>query len=142
MPTIRTDLGDTRESARRLRFEPVGLITDTDVQKAIERAATQVQPITSTAVTFGMSPYTVLPTDTVLYVDTAGGAITINLQAAASRNGVPLSIKDVTGHANANNITITPNGAETIDTLAMLPINADFGGYKLAPRAASYTIIP
>lgn len=36
------------------------------------------------------------------------------LPAASSRNGLPLTFKDL-GQAAANNITITPNGAETID---------------------------
>lgn len=143
MTILRTDLGNTRESARRLRFEPTGAITQTNVQKALEQAASQPPAITSTAINFAMSPYTVLSTDTVLYVDTSGGAVTINLQAAAARLGVPLVVKDITGNANANNVTLTPNGVETIDGLATYPINVDFGGWKLNPRSAiGYTVSP
>lgn len=39
------------------------------------------------------------------------------LPAAATRNGAPLTFKDL-GQAGAHNITITPNGVETIDGAA------------------------
>lgn len=146
MTIVRTDLGDTRESASELRFSPVGAVTKTNVQAAIEQVATQVAPpappVVGTNINFGMSPYTVLAADTVLYVDTSGGAVEIRLQAALDRAGVPISIKDVTGNAAANNITLTPNGAETIDGLASLPIDVDFGGYRLNAIANAYTVAP
>lgn len=40
MSTVRTDLGDTRESARRERFEPSGSISSTNTQEAVEEAST------------------------------------------------------------------------------------------------------
>lgn len=143
MTTVRTNLGNTRESARQIRFEATGPITQLNVQKAIEQIASAPQAILPTAVTFASSPYSVVLADTVLYIDTSGGAVTINLQAAATRVGVPLSIKDISGNANANNVTLTPNGAETIDGLATLAINSDFGGWRLNPRSGiGYTVAP
>jgi hypothetical protein len=142
MTTVRTDLGNTKESARRERFEPTGSITATNVQKAIEQAVSQPIAIVPTAVAFAASPYTVLATDVALYVDPTGGAITINLQASAARAGVPLIIKDVTGHAAANNISLVGNGAETTDSLATYLINADFGGVTLNPLTGGYTVAP
>ena len=142
MTILRTNIGNTRERARQLRFEPAGAITQTNVQKAIEQVSTQPSAISSTPVAVGQSPYTVLLTDTFLYLDTAGGSITINLQPAAARAGIPLVIKDVTGHGFANPVSLVPSGAETVDSLAPYPLNADFGGVKLNPLAGGYTVSP
>lgn len=142
MTQISTDLLITRESARRIRVEPVGAITQTNIQRALEQVSGLVAGITGTSVAFGASPYTVQATDQILYVDTSGGAITILLQPSAARLGVPLSIKDVTGDALTNNITVTPNGAEVIDGLTTYPINFAYGGVRLNPRTASYTVAP
>lgn len=133
MTVLITDLRNTRESARELRFEPTAGIDQTNVQKAIEQVSTQVPSINATTITVADSPYVPPASVTVLYADTAGGPITINLTAAALRNAKSLTIKDSTGHANANPITINPSGVETIETLATLPINADFGGVRLNP---------
>src|ERR1035437_5583955 len=142
MTTLRTDLGNTKESARRERFEPVGSITATNVQKALEQISSQPIAIIPTSVAFAASPYTVKSTDVAIYVDTVGGAVTINLQASAARAGVPLIIKDITGHAAANNISLVGNGAETTDSLATYPIGADFGGVTLNPLVGGYTVAP
>lgn len=130
------NLRRTREAAALIRYEPNGSISATNVQDAIEEAASSPPAIVPTAVNFGMSPYTVLATDNFLAVDTSGGAITINLPVATSRAGVPLTIKDVTGNALANNVTINPNGAEKVDTLAPYLIDADFGGARFVPKAS------
>lgn len=143
MTLMRTDLGDTRERARELRFEPSTAIPNTNVQTAIERVSTSPQQIASTAITVASSPYPVQGTDTYLYVDSSGGAVQILLQTGAARAGLPLVIKDTGGAAATNNITITPNGAETIDGIAPLVINANYGGYRLNPKAAGgYTVSP
>ncbi len=142
MSIARTDLRTTYERARELRFEPTGSNSATNVQKAIERMG----QVGGTTVTAGMSPYSLSNSDSVLYVDTSGGAVTILLSASASRNDEPLSIKDVTGNAAANNITITPIAGETIDSTytngAPLQIVGDFGGYRLNPLAVGYTLAP
>lgn len=49
--TIRTDLGNTRESARRIRVERAGHITKTDVQRALEIALTLPLNLASSEVT-------------------------------------------------------------------------------------------
>lgn len=68
------------------------------------------------------SPYTVLVTDDFVYKSN-GTALTVNLPAsAASGKGRRFVAKNKAG--SANNLTLTPNGADTIDgaaTLALTP---------------------
>jgi hypothetical protein len=144
MVQVMTNL-TTRESARKTRFEPTGAITQTNVQKAIEQAVTTPQAINSTPINFASSPHLVALSETVLYVDTSGGPIEIDLQVAISRNGLALTIKDVTGNAATNNITIKPTGSETIDGYTNanpLLVTANFGGFRLNPITGGYTIAP
>jgi len=46
---------------------------------------------------------------------TVGAPTSILLPTAASRNLIPVTVKDYKGDANTNNITFVPNGTETID---------------------------
>lgn len=58
----------------------------------------------------------VLATDLVILMNKAVGAATsIVLPPSVQRNGAPLTVKDLKGDANANNITFVPDGVETID---------------------------
>jgi hypothetical protein len=58
----------------------------------------------------------VLSTDVVLLFDkTTSGASTLSLPASAIRQGAVVVVKDLTGDANTNNITIVPASGETID---------------------------
>ncbi|HZP68383.1 MAG TPA: hypothetical protein VFB29_00450 [Pseudolabrys sp.] len=85
--------------------------------------------------------YTVT-TETLLLVNkSVPAAHNINLPAASSRLGRPILIKDYAGNASTNVATIVPNGADTIDGLSALPINSDYGGFKLAPIAGGRWII-
>lgn len=144
MTIVRTDLKNTRESAKEIRFVPVGIITATDVQTAIDQisggggGSTPINPTNVSA-----TPYVVQPSDTLLYVDTTFSAITIQLPSEANRAGLPIGIKDIIGNAAANNITIMPFGAETIDGLSFITINAAYGGFILYPRAGvGYAVAP
>lgn len=72
------------------------------------------------------SPYTVAAADFLLLVDT-NAARTVNLPAISG--GIRLLIvKDKTGLAGANNITIDGSGAETIDGAATNVISSNYGG--------------
>lgn len=70
------------------------------------------------------TPYTVLDTDMNLMVDTTA-ARTINLPATPTA-GDAYRIKDSTGTASANNITVQGNG-NNIEGVASQTISADFG---------------
>jgi len=78
----------------------------------------------------GAYPYTVLSTDLLVMVDSSGGARTINLPAAVSKFAV--FVKDKSGNAFANNITIVPNGTEKIDTAASLVLANNYDSVMLA----------
>lgn len=79
----------------------------------------------------GAYPYTVLPADQIVQVDTSA-ARTINLPPAASfPTGRPLYIKDHTGNGTTNTITVVPNGGETIDGMASAVITVDWGVMRL-----------
>lgn len=79
----------------------------------------------------GAYPYTVLPADQIVQVDTSA-ARTINLPPATSfSTGKPLYIKDHTGNGTTNAITVVPNGAETIDGMASASITVDWGVMRL-----------
>ena len=77
--------------------------------------------------------YNVTNETTLLINKAIPAAHNINLPASATRIGLPIVIKDYAGNAAANIATIVPTGGELIDGLATLPINANFGGFKLVP---------
>ena len=62
------------------------------------------------------TPFAVLSTHHYLAVDTSV-ARTLNLPAATTA-GMVIIVKDATGNAFANNITVARNGTDTIDTIA------------------------
>ena len=56
------------------------------------------------------SPYTILATDHEIFVDTDGGAVTVNLPAGIDGTNYRI----INTGSSANNITIAPNGAELL----------------------------
>ena len=66
--------------------------------------------VSTTRITSADSPYTVLDTDSRIFADTDGGAITINLQAGT--DGRELRI--INCGSSGNLLTIAPNGAELL----------------------------
>lgn len=146
MTQIQTNLRNTRERARQLRFEPTGTVSSVNVQKAIEEVASEASPVPGAATSVTATPYVILSTDTFVYVNFAG-AVTLTLPDAATwlaahTNGLPLTIKDISGAAAANNITVNRAGTDTIDGATSLSIVSDYGGYKIRPPAAgSWSIL-
>ena len=89
----------------------------------------------------GDSPYSVVASDYIIGVDTSGGAVQINLQAAATAGaGRMLIIKDTKGTAGTNNITIEPNGSEKIDRQLNMIIAANSGSVILFCDGTEYFI--
>lgn len=83
--------------------------------------------------------YNVTTERILLISKTVPAAHNINLPASSGRSGLDIFIKDIAGNAAANIATIIPNGAETIDGLANVKINANYGGYRLAPKPSPLT---
>ena len=82
---------------------------------------------------------TISAVDTFVLVSTdTSAARTITLpSAAAVTEGRVYIIKDATGGAYANNITITPDGTDTIDTVAAsITIDSPYGGLWLVSDGA------
>jgi len=57
----------------------------------------------------------VVDPNVIARVDTSSGPVTITLPPAFNNRGISVVVKDVGGQAGANNITIAPSGADTID---------------------------
>lgn len=141
MTQIATNLGNTREESRQMRFEPVGTISAVNVQKAIEEVSSET-PDTPPAPTVVTGAAAVIPsTAAFVYVNFAGTvALTLpdsTAWLAANQLGLPLTIQDISGNANdtTNKITITRAGADTINGATSVEIVSPFGGYKLRPPA-------
>jgi hypothetical protein len=80
-----------------------------------------------TAVNHASSPYTPsATTDYILGCDTSGGAITINLPALGW-NGQTFIIKDETGNAGTNNITVNAPATHTLDGASSVVIGTNYG---------------
>jgi hypothetical protein len=102
-----------------LRVDATGLSTDLAIHH------------NRTVVNFGMSPYALAVGDHVLGVTTAGGAVTLDLPAAAANTDRHLIVKDEGGVAVGANITVDANGGELIDGALTAVINANYGAIQL-----------
>lgn len=70
---------------------------------------------------------------------TTGAARTLTLPAASEN--FYLIIKDTTGQAQTNNITINPPGAETIDGEASLKIDYNYGSVTIVSDGTNYFVL-
>lgn len=149
MSVVQTDLRQTRPSARETTYSPLAPLIAYNVQNALDQLQAEVTTASVTPpaivpkqIAFAQSPYTVLPTDYLIDVDTSGGAVTINMMTSGARNNLEVTIKDTTGNASTNNISVVGSGAETSDGLATYLIASDFGSYKFKPKTGGYQVIP
>ena len=72
-------------------------------------------------------------------VDTSGGVATVTLPAAST--DAFIVIKDKSGNANTNNITINTPGAETIDGAANLVVDSNFSSTILVSDGTNWFIL-
>lgn len=146
MTQLASTLKQNRDSAAQIRSAPLSGISATNVQDALAQLAagggtgTTPPSITPTSISVVNSPYTMQTTDYLILVDTSGGPVTINVQAASARVLREVTIKDSSGNAAANNISLVRNGADVIDGLTTYPINSDFGAVMLSPKTGGYAV--
>lgn len=141
---VKTDLRDHPvATARNVSYDPSNGITAIDVQAAIDQVQVEVvagtvtpAAIVPTAVNFAMSPYTILPTDYLIEVDTSGGQVQLQTASSASRANKPFTVKDITGNGAANPIAVLRAAAETIDGLTSYPMASDFAALTFKPKLA------
>jgi hypothetical protein len=108
-----------------------------DITDALTLLGEQLYHVTSVTAT----PYVPVAADAFLAVNVAGAAV-VNLPSAASRSGFPLAIKDISGNANTNNITINRNGTDTIEGATSIVINSSWGGWNLYPVTGGWVLRP
>lgn len=77
------------------------------------------------------TPIVIASTDQILNCNIPVAAA-CTLPPAATRNGIPLTFKDL-GQASIRNITITPNGTETIDGQATFLMTNNYQGVTFVP---------
>jgi hypothetical protein len=141
---VRTDLRvHPVATAANVSYDPATPITAMNVQDAISQAAAAAiapQGYNPTIVTFAQSPYTPLATDTVLLVDTTGGAVTITLPLGSSRSGasgyIPLTVKDDKENAAVNAITVNRTAPDTIDGVTTYPLDSNGIAVTFQPKSA------
>lgn len=75
-------------------------------------------------------------------VNSSGGAVTVNLPAAADvPAGKTFIIKDVGGQSDSNNITIDPAGSDIIDGAATYAMDHDKEGITLVCNGTNGWVI-
>lgn len=98
---------------------------------------------TPTSVAQSASPYDVLSSDAILFVDSSDGPVTIRLQSAAARENTALVVKDIAGEAPRNAIKIVHDEVDTggIDGWPELSITGAYGCFQLFPGSLRYAVI-
>ena len=93
-----------------------------------------------TNVNSAASPYTVLTSDYYLSVDCSAGPITLKFPNSALL-GQSFIVKDRTGNAQANNITLTSvSGSVNVDGAATFVLNVNYQSCELVGNNTSYEI--
>lgn len=147
MTQIATDLRNTEEAARRLRFEVTGNVTATDVQEAIEQVdagiSGKVGKVGTIRLPASAANVAILATDVEVGIDTRTTAVTAQLPnsaawlAANPGNGLELTLVDINGNASVNNITPALDPADAFAYGGVTPvIFANYGSLRLRPMTA------
>lgn len=134
MVVVRTELRDTREAAKRLRFEPNNRISATNVQDAI----TGLVNVGTARLPAAAASVNILNSDVEVGIDTAASAVSVQLPSVAAwaslnTTGLELTIFDLTGHATAHNITPVLFGSDSFVQGTTPIITGNFGLMKLRP---------
>lgn len=86
-----------------------------------------------------MATASLLSGDYTMLCDATGGAIVINLPAAATSTGRIANIKKIDASANA--VTIDPNGAELIDGAATIATTTQWDNYTIQSNGIAWYVL-
>ena len=100
-----------------------------------------LRPVLEAYVNITAATYTAKAGDRVIGVNRAGTA-TITLPTAEVRKGRIYTVKDESGAANSNNITVDTEGSETIDGSATDTINVNYESKSYYSDGANWFILP
>ncbi|NJO62539.1 MAG: hypothetical protein HC836_31225 [Richelia sp. RM2_1_2] len=79
--------------------------------------------------------------DYYVFANTSSSAVTITIRTVDTVSGRELVIKDYSGNATTNNITIATEGSELIDGSATASINANWGAISLVSDGVNWFIV-
>ena len=137
--TFTADVGNATPAANNINILGGAGIATSGAGSTITITRTGAGIYTYTAVS--ASPYVVLATDNVLSVDCSGIPITIQLPDVPVLGQV-FRIKDRTGSANANNITVTTvTGATNIDGAATFVMNVAYESITVIGNSSTYEVL-
>lgn len=76
--------------------------------------------------------------ETIIGVDTTGGAVTVTLASDDVAAGKIVVINDEGGAAGTNSITVATEGSETIDGSATATISTNYGSLRLYSNGSNW----
>jgi hypothetical protein len=115
-------------------------ITITNGANSITIAASGSTTLNYTNVNHAASPYTVVSTDEYISVDCSAGVVSLLFPNAAT-SGRTYVVKDRTGNAQTNNISVTTvGGAVNIDGVTTYTMNTKYSSIELMGNGTSFEI--
>lgn len=93
-------------------------------------------PITETS-----TDYTVTDTDLIILVDDTSSTRTITINTDQHKQRRQLIIKDISGNAATNNISVVTQGSKTFDGETSIDIDIDYGALTIVGDSSNWSII-
>lgn len=117
----------------------IGKITSDTVTLASLKLASAITNLVTKVNTD--SPYSVLATDSNVFVNSTAGVVTVTLPTAVGCAGQRYVIKDWKGQSATNNITIGTTSAQTIDGAATKVLTTNYQSATVVSDGANWSLI-